>query len=251
MPDFDSDGVRIAYDDVGSGPPIVLVHGFAANVEFNWARPGWIDALTGAGRRVVALDCRGHGRSDKPLDPAAYGGDLMPSDVLRLMDHLEIERADLMGYSMGGAISMALITTHPERFRSAVLGGVGGGRPNRDRKAIAQALSANVGPGGADAVSRAFRAFATSTGADLKALAAVMRSERPAVSPEALSRVRIPVMIVIGEQDDLVGDARPLADAIPAARLVTLPGRDHLTAVGDPLYKRAVLEFLSDSSGSE
>ncbi len=252
MPSFDSDGVEIAYQVEGDGPPIVLVHGFAASISMNWKVTGWLKTLTADGRRVVALDCRGHGRSGKPHDGDAYGGDRMPGDVIRLMDHLDLERADLMGYSMGGLISTYLLVHHPERFSSVVLAGIGSGAISRqtfDSGKVADALTASESGSIENEVGRAFRTFAEQAGNDLVALAAIMRSRRALVKPEELARVEKPVLVVVGEKDDLVGDPRPLADAIPGSRLVLIPDRDHLTAVPDRRYKQAVLDFLSESGG--
>ena len=254
MKTFDSSGVEIAYCDEGRGRPIVLVHGFAASVEANWRASGWIEALAGAGRRVVALDCRGHGASAKPHDPEAYGGDAMPGDVVRLMDHLEIERADLMGYSMGGMISTSLLAQRADRLGAVVLAGIGGGAVSGtavDRSEVADALAETApeagGGGQRGEVARAFRAFAESVGNDLQALAAVMRSQRAQVDRSELANVEAPVLIVVGEKDDLVGDPAPLRDAIPGSELVIVPG-DHLTAVAAPLYKQSVLAFLERHS---
>src|SRR3972149_6190490 len=122
---FGSDGVRIAYRDEGEGEPILLIHGFASNVATNWAAPGWIEALTQAGRRVIAYDNRGHGRSETLYEPELYGAPVMAEDGLRLLDHLGIERADVMGYSMGARIAAFLVLNHPERVRSVVFGGLG------------------------------------------------------------------------------------------------------------------------------
>ncbi len=131
--------------DEGEGEPIVLVHGFASNKEVNWVFPGWVTTLTGAGRRVIALDNRGHGASTKLYDPAAYHSSIMAEDVRALLDHLSLRRADVMGYSMGARITAYLALAHPQRVRSAVLGGLGirlvgeGGpvalsRPKRSRR---------------------------------------------------------------------------------------------------------------------
>ncbi|MBW2414759.1 MAG: alpha/beta hydrolase [Deltaproteobacteria bacterium] len=254
MATFDSGGVEIAYCDEGRGRPVVLVHGFAASVDANWRAPGWIEALVGSGRRVVALDCRGHGASGKPTDPEAYGGDAMPGDVLRLMDHLGIERADLMGYSMGGMISTSLLAHHQDRLGAVVLAGIGGGAVSAtavDRSEVADALAESVPDAGGDssrgAVARAFREFAESVGNDLQALAAVMRSRRATVGARDLANVEAPVLIVVGDKDDLVGDPAPLRDAVPGSELVIVPG-DHLTAVAAPLYKQSVLAFLQRHS---
>src|SRR5215831_570437 len=124
MPFFDSDGVKIHYQDRGTRDPAVLVHGFASNARNNWGLTGWLDLLAGD-HCVIAPDCRGHGQSDKPHARAAYGGASMEHDVIRLMDHAGIERALLMGYSMGGRIAMGLLVRYPERLRAVVLGGIG------------------------------------------------------------------------------------------------------------------------------
>src|ERR1700730_9068170 len=129
MASFRNGEVEIAYLDEGQDrpnvAPIVLVHGFASNKEVNWVQPGWVTALTRAGRRVIALDNRGHGASSKLYDPAAYHSATMAEDVRALLDHLKIERADVMGYSMGARITAFLTVNHPERVRSAIFGGLG------------------------------------------------------------------------------------------------------------------------------
>lgn len=249
MSSFDSNGIAIAFDDIGEGPPILLVHGFAASRVTNWKLAGWYDRLGKAGRRVIALDCRGHGESDKPHDAAAYGAENMGGDVVRLMDHLAIERADLMGYSMGGIISTWLLMNQPDRFESVVLGGIGGGTirmESVDRRDVADALAAPGRVEGVSAVARGFRAFAESQGGDLVALAECMRALHRPVDPSELGQVDKPVLVVVGEKDDLVGDPRPLAGAIPGAELVVIPGKDHLTAVPHELYKAAVVRFLAE-----
>src|SRR5215813_8335717 len=142
MPSFQSDGVRIAYWDEGEGEPVLLIHGFASNVATNWIDPGWVATLAASGRRVIAFDNRGHGQSEKLYDPEHYGAPVMAEDALRLLDHLGIERADVMGYSMGARISAFLVLAHPARVRSAVFGGLGGNmlRPMRGTDQIARAL---------------------------------------------------------------------------------------------------------------
>ena len=253
MPTFDSGGVAIHYVDEGSGPAIVLVHGFAASVQANWRAPGIIDALVQAGRRVVALDCRGHGESGKPLDPAAYGGTKMADDVIALMDHLGIGVADLMGYSMGGFLSASLLVRRPERFRSVILAGIGdamatGALFNRERTAgIAAAMESADGGKTADPVLRMFRDLAERTGAGLAALAAMQRSSRSRFDPAKLADVKLPVMVLMGQDDTLVGSADKLAAAIPGAKLLKVPG-NHLTAVIAPALKTAVLAFLAEQS---
>ena len=249
MPQFDSDGVPIHYEVFGEGKPIVMVHGFAASLEANWVRTGWVETLSPI-RQVVALDCRGHGESGKPHDTQAYAGDTMSGDVVRLMEHLNIEQADLFGYSMGAGISLRVLLGHPERFTSVVLGGIGnvqarrgGGRPN-----VAEAMQEEDPSKITDPIAKGFRAFAEANKSDLKALAAFMQAPREPLDATKLGQVALPVLIVIGEGDALVASTDELAAAIPGARLLTIPDRDHLTVVPDSRFKEAVVDFLTKTA---
>jgi pimeloyl-ACP methyl ester carboxylesterase len=246
MPVFDSRGIKIHYHDVGSGEAVVLVHGFASTAEHNWGGTGWIAALSEK-YRAIAPDVRGHGLSDKPHSPEAYGYASMGADVTRLMDHLGIERAVLMCYSMGSSIAIELMLSHSERFRAIVLGGIAyddGLEDKADRDAIAEAYRAGDPATIKSPVAKAYRRFAESMPNDLKALAALIEGERTPFDPARLAAVRIPVLIVVGTNDNAIGDPKPLAKMVPGARLVMLEGRDHMTAPVDPGFKKAVLEFL-------
>jgi pimeloyl-ACP methyl ester carboxylesterase len=244
---FDSDGVKIHYQTFGQGKPIVLVHGFASSLEGNWVATKWVETLQPV-RQVVALDCRGHGQSDKPHDPEAYGGENMAQDVLRLMDYLNIAKADLFGYSMGAGIAIYLLVHHRERFTSVILGGIGnvfqstGGERAR---VIADALLARDASQITDPVGVVFRAFAElDPNNDLEALAACALRVREPIDRADLADVDIPVLIVDGGNDVLARNPDELAAAIPGARLVIIPDRDHLTVVPDPRFKEEVLGFL-------
>ena len=249
MASFDSNGVKIHFEEQGSGDPVILVHGFASRAEHNWGLTGWYKTLAPR-YRVIALDCRGHGQSDKPHDVKAYGGAMMEDDVIRLMDHLGIERALLMGYSMGGHVSMGLLAHHPKRFRAVVLGGIGAGAGVSDpaaRKPIVAALLAEDKSKLTDQRARLFREFAEANKNDLKALAACMASERQPIPLGEFTRNTVPVLVVAGTKDDLVGEPEDLAIGIPRAQLLKLEGRDHLNAPGDQRYHQAVLKFFSDA----
>jgi pimeloyl-ACP methyl ester carboxylesterase len=247
MASFKNGDVEIAYLDQGEGGPIVLVHGFASTKEVNWVNTAWVTALTRAGRRVVALDNRGHGASGKLYDPAAYHSAKMAGDVVALMDHLNIERADVMGYSMGARITAYLAVDHPARLRSAILGGLGirlvegVGLP----ESIADALEAPSLADVKDPMGRVFRAFAEQTKSDLKALAACIRGSRQTLSREQVAGIGIPVLVAVGTKDVVAGSAAALAALIPGAKALDIPDRDHMLAVGDKAYKTRVLEFLS------
>ena len=247
MTSFKNDGVEIDYLDEGEGDPIVLVHGFASNKDVNWVFTNWVTTLTRAGRRVIALDNRGHGKSGKLYDPAAYAVGIMAEDVRALLDHLAIARADVMGYSMGGRITAFLALAHPQRVRSAILGGIGirlvdgAGLPAN----IAEALEAPSLDDVSDPTGHLFRSFAQQTKSDLKALAACIRGSRQILTREQAASIGVPVLVAVGTKDNVAGEAEPLAALIPGAGLLDIPGRDHMLAVGDKAFKAGVLEFLN------
>lgn len=246
MPFFDSSGVRIHFEDCGRGDAVVLIHGFGSDASHNWRDTGWFDLLA-EHYRILALDVRGHGLSDRPHEAAAYGYRTMGADAIAMLDHLQIERALLMGYSMGGSIAIDLMLRYPHRFRAVVLGGIAydDGLENReDRDAIIAAYLADDAATIKSPIARAYRRFAEARGNDLRALAALMAGERPPIPPETFNAVKLPVLIVVAENDNAIGDPYPLAEMIPGSRFVMLPGRDHLNAPADPRYHRAVLEFF-------
>jgi pimeloyl-ACP methyl ester carboxylesterase len=247
MPSFISDGVEINYVDEGSGEPILLLHGFASNIAVNWRNTGWIDTLVKDGRRVVALDNRGHGGSEKLYDPERYGASAMAEDAVHLLDHLGIARADIMGYSMGARIAAFLVLSHPERVRSLIFAGMGinivhgmvGSGP------LARAFEAPSLADIANETARSFRIFAEQTGSDLAALAACLRGPRPKVLPEALRGIRAPVLVAVGTEDVIAGSGPELAALIPGAEAFEITGKDHMKSVGDAKFKQGVLDFLA------
>jgi pimeloyl-ACP methyl ester carboxylesterase len=249
---FSSDGVRIAYIDVAPlapdrGEPILLIHGFASNHAVNWVNPLWVETLCRDGRRVVALDNRGHGQSEKLYDPAAYGLPLMAQDSRRLLAHLGIDRADVMGYSMGARITAALSLAAPDLVRSAVLGGIGdrlidgAGLPI----GIAEAMEAPALDSLSDPTQRMFRAFAEAAHSDLPALAACIRGSRGILSEAEVRRIACPALVAVGTADAIAGDAHRLAAMLAHAETLDIPNRDHNRAVGDKVFKTGVLAFLA------
>ena len=253
MQSFSSDGVRIAFADEGPGgpseakaDPVLLMHGFASSVRYNWREPGWIALLVKHGFRVIAIDNRGHGESDKLYDPQNYGAALMAEDARRLLDHLGLARADVMGYSMGARISAFLALAHPERVRSAVFAGLAGNmvRPMAGTGPIAHALEADSIDDVTNPTARTFRAFADRTGSDRRALAACIRGARDPLTREMVARIACPVLVVAGGDDVIAGPADDLARLIPGAQALTVPRRDHMRTVGDRVYMDGVLDFL-------
>jgi pimeloyl-ACP methyl ester carboxylesterase len=248
MPSFSThDDVEIAFLDEGEGEPIVLVHGFASNKEVNWVAPGWVTTLTRAGRRVIALDNRGHGASTKLYDPAAYRSTVMAQDVRALIAHLGLPGADVMGYSMGARITAFLALAHPDIVRSAILGGLGIhlvegiGLPDTIADAFEAPSLADV----SDPTAYLFRAFAEQTHSDRHALAACLRGSRETLSRAEVGRIVVPLVVAVGTADPIAGSAEALAALIPGAKALPIPGRDHMLAVGDRVFKTGVLEFLA------
>jgi pimeloyl-ACP methyl ester carboxylesterase len=247
MPSFHHGAVEIAFSDEGEGVPIVLVHGFASSKNVNWVFPGWVSELKNNGRRVVALDLRGHGESSKLYDPKEYTIEIMAADVIALMDHLKFDRADIMGYSLGSRITAVLARSQPKRLRSAILGGIGigliqGGGPGEN---VAAALEAPSLDDVTDPVGRTFRAFADQTRSDRRALAACLRGSRRLMTEEEAAGIAVPVLIAVGTADEIAGSAEALGKIIQGSQVLNIPNRDHMRAVGDRVYKAGVLEFLS------
>ena len=252
MPRFTHDNLNLAYFDEGNpaGEPVLLIHGFASSKTVNWIGPGWLKTLADEGYRVIAIDNRGHGDSDKPHDTEAYVPEKMAGDAVALLQHLDIPSAHVMGYSMGGRISAFMALAAPQAVRSLILGGLGiamvegiGGW-----EGIAEALLADSVDTVTEPRPRAFRTFADQTGSDRIALAACIKSSRKKLTREQAGRIEAPALIAVGTKDDIAGSPQPLAALMPHAKVLEIPDRDHMLAVGDRVFKQGVLEFLSSQA---
>jgi pimeloyl-ACP methyl ester carboxylesterase len=256
---FDSNGVKIHYVVEGQGEPVLLIHGFTANVQSNWAAPGVIKALA-RDYRVIALDNRGHGKSDKPHDPKQYGTEMV-EDPVRLLDHLKIDKAHVVGYSMGATIACKLLVTHPDRLLSVTLGGSGGYRegavPPRIN-ALADSLEQGKGfgplidfltpPGRPKLTEEQVRDInrRLEAGNDVKALAAVIRGMKGlAVADDKVKANRVPTLALIGEIDPLKQGVDDLKERMPDLRVVVIRGADHMTAFARPEFIKELKEFLA------
>jgi pimeloyl-ACP methyl ester carboxylesterase len=261
---FDSAGVRIHYRVWGKGDPIVLIHGFTASIDTNWVRPGVVDKLDDD-FKVIALDLRGHGKSDKPHDPAVYG-DEMAMDVVRLLDYLKIDKAHVVGYSLGGFTTLKLVTMHPERFLSATLGGAGWRSPSESGgvDGLAESLESGNGigplmvaltpagqpPPSPEQIKMINQMLMTTN--DPLALAAVIRGMGElSVAEEVVRKIEVPMMAVIGEIDPLRAGVDLLDKMMPEedVEVVVLPGKDHMTAIADPALAQSVHAFAVKQCG--
>lgn len=246
MPHFSSDGIDIAYFDMGAGDPVLLIHGFASTKEINWVGPSWTRTLVEAGYRAIGFDHRGHGESEKLYDPALYHTRLMAEDAQRLLAHLGLERADVVGYSMGARVGAQMALHFPQAVRSLIMGGLGihlvdgVGLP----QTVADALEAPSLDDVGDPMGRMFRAFADANKADLKALAACIRGSRQTLERAEVARIFQPVLVAIGTRDAVSGPGQPLVDLLPDGTMLDIPNRDHNPAVGDKVFKSGALEFL-------
>ena len=252
MSSFITDGVTIAYDDIvpaaGATKTIVLIHGFASNRNEGWKRTGWYAAFERRGTRVIALDQRGHGESQKLYEPADYAREQLAADVLNLMDHLGVERADIFGYSMGTRTALELAIAQPDRVSNLILGGVGGKlldkAPDTAGEPMADAMLADDPATIKESMLQSFRQFADEQGEDRKALAAITRMRNMPFDPAALAELPMPVLVVAGSGDDGAGDPAALARVFPHGKGVSLPGCDHFSAIPHAATKAAVFDFL-------
>lgn len=238
------DGVTLAATTTGEGPPVVLLHSFGFDAEL-WESTGVVGAIVAAGRRAVALDCRGHGRSDRPVDPDRYGADRLALDVSELLDHLAIEQADLVAYSMGSFLGLQVLQSD-RRFRRAVLAGVGAA-------ALQPVLFDGVDQLPHDLAPEAARSLLgtlaphlrhrLSVGtADASVLLEVLRAGFSPTSKD-FSSVAAEVLLLCGTKDD---DPTPLAKALPRAHVRRIEA-DHGSTLDHPELVPAILEFLSPS----
>lgn len=234
MASIERDGYRIACEVHGTGRPVLLLHGVTVSFAGNYGAWGWVERLTRAGCQAIGMDFRGHGRSDKPHDPAAYGTDALVGDALALLDHLGHARASLVGYSLGSVVALELLRRAPERFGPSVLMAAGDGLIGHPPFTVAevgaqieQALMRESFPADLPTHVSTYWTFAVKVGGDRLASLAALRADYPPCPPESLRAVRMPVLVVSGELDPVLGRGPRLAQSLPAGRYVEIAGTNH------------------------
>lgn len=254
---FDSDGVRLFYRVEGSGIPVVLVHGYGVNADLNWQRSGVVRALRQE-YQVITLDVRGHGRSDKPHDPAAYGVEIA-RDVIRLLDHLGIPKAHIVGYSMGGFITIKLTTLYPDRLICAVPCASGWEQPDGDKLKILELLTESLDrnrsyepllrflePVPPPAWKIKLVDFLMGAINDNEAMSALMkRFVDLSVTEEDLRSNRVPVLSIVGTRDPLGGGVKGMTQRMAHHEAVYIEGGDHLTTILNRKYLESLKAFLA------
>ena len=259
---FDSNGVKIRYVVEGAGEPVVLIHGFTVDLDANWRAPGLIAELAKS-HQVIAYDNRGHGKSDKPHDPKKYGMEMV-ADAVRLLDHLKIKKAHVVGYSMGASIANKLLTTHPDRLITVTLGGNAGKLEGADfsfhdrmvedlenGRGLSSLLAILTPPGRPKPTEEQIQAInAVFTAAnDTKALASVVRRLREISIPERkLKDNKIPVLGLIGSLDPLKKEVDLINSHTTAMTTVVIDGADHMNTVGNPQFSKELSAFLKKNS---
>ncbi len=220
--------------------PVALVHGFATSSARTWGDNGWLDLLADVGRTPLPIDLLGHGEADKPHEPEAYAA--MEALVAA---QLPDEPVDAIGFSLGARVLVTLASETPERFSRLVLTGVGANLlRNEGSDLVLRAIEGDGDP--TNPVVQYFAGLAQHPDVDRTALAACLRSPRPALTPERLSGVTVPVLVILGDKD-FAGPGEPLVEALPAASLVTLRNVDHFATPKDFGCIDAALDFLGAS----
>jgi pimeloyl-ACP methyl ester carboxylesterase len=237
-----SDGVKIHYFELGTGgTPVILIHGYTANAEGKWLKSGIAQTLA-KNHRVIAVDARGHGKSDKPHDPAKYGP-RMAADVVELMDHLKISKAHIHGYSMGGSMLQQILARHPQRLITAIFGG--SGPQETDPKWIAQVPKDEEPPAANDPNAPRGENWSSYPGYDREAMAAVQKHEwKPEDRAIDLSKVSVPVLQIIGGLDRPNARTHRVKREVKGAQITILPGETHGSVHLNPAYTTTLVKFI-------
>ena len=223
-----SDGVKIHYLEAGQGSPVVLIHGYSGTARGNWFLNGVADALA-KHHCVMAIDCRGHGHSEKPHDPDRYGPQ-MAADVIEMMDHLGIQQAHVHGYSMGGfLVTGQLLATHPERFITASYGG--SGVPEVEEQSASKCRPTSPAP-----IRKKPRppkpCAAIPIGTKKRWPRCAAYPWKPGERGEIdLTNITIPVLAINGEFDGPNAKTHRMQRELKDFTAVVLPGKSHLTAI--------------------
>lgn len=237
-----SDGMRIHYLEAGQGTPVILLHGSSGTSESNYLETGILQALA-VNHRVLALDFRGQGKSDRPADPRRYASDNYPRDILAVMDKLGVQRAHFAGYSMGGEMLAPLLSLAPERIITATFGGSGLLEP--DPKVDAALKAKDPKGRDRDPPPYAQRLWSRQNLDALRAMEKGRRMSPPTTPPADPRRVTFPILMIIGEYDTPTRFSSLMRRSFKDVRLAIVPGRDHGTALADPRYAATLVDFIN------
>lgn len=239
-----TDGLKLHYlEQDGGGTPVILLHGFRSRAQ-NWFRAGTAPLIASHKHRVIALDGRGHGESDKPTDPARYAGDRMYQDAIELMDHLKLGKAHIGGYSMGSIYVARLMDMAPERFITAFLGGGGFGETDPVLAAQAKAKDTPMAEIGPRLDALVLELQKDPAGAPYIAVDKALRPWLTTPFPIDLTKIDFPVLSINGENDRPHVKTQRMARELKTHVNVIVPGKDHNAAPMDALYRESLAAFI-------
>lgn len=255
---FSRQGLNLAYYVHGEGRPVLLIHGITVSFQRNFLNPGWVAAITAAGCQVIGIDLRGHGQSDKPYEKSAYGTDALAGDALALLDHLELDRVGLFGYSLGTSVALDMLLRAPGRFTAATLGGTGDGliaestlTMNHVASRLTAVLERTSLPGELPQHESIYWTFATTADGDRHACLAAAQASYPSRDPSSLRTVTCPVLVLSGDSDLVLGTGRKLAAAFPKGEYLEVKDVNHFTLNRDVSAHQAVAKFFAaNTSGA-
>lgn len=246
------DGLRIATYTWGddADPVVVVVHGFASSTRDNWVATGWVRDLLRAGYRVIGLDQRGHGASDKPHEAGDYSIRQLAGDVETVLDTYLVDEAFYVGYSLGARIGWEVAQDIPVRIPRAVLGGVPDGIPLARLDLDQVTALIEHGTPVTDPVTQNYIRLAERVpGNDLRALLAIAGGMRASgtVDPDASRAPQQPLLFATGSEDGIIEGSKALAAATPQGRFLEIPGRHHFNAPGSRAFREAAIAFLGEA----
>jgi len=256
MPTFTNGGLSLHYEAHGDGTPVLFLHGGAVSFEFNYARAGWIERATSRGLKVLGLDFRGHGQSDKPLDPQAYGTEKLAGDALALLDHLDLPRAAIVAYSLGTAVALQLLRHAPGRVTKAALMATGDGLIGHPPHTFEETMPGLVAVLGRSEYPRdlprhlaAYWNFVEATGTNREAMLALARAKYPPISAAQAAEIKTPVLVVSGARDPVLGRGPRLAQALGRGEYLEVADADHFSLATLVDVQDRVSAFVSDNAG--
>jgi pimeloyl-ACP methyl ester carboxylesterase len=257
MPGLRHDSLRLHYVVHGAGPPVLMLHGGVSSFDHNFGQFGWAEALAGAGRQVVGLDFRGHGRSDRPHELARYGMAALVGDALAVLDHLELARVALVGYSIGSAVALELMRRAPARIERAVLVAAGDGLVGHPPHSfplvlpdLAKVFERESYPADLPRHHSAYWKILESVGGDRLAMRALVGADYPPLSPDEAAAIDVPALVISGERDAVLGRGPRLAAALGRAEYLEVAGANHFALAMDPVVRTAVARFLQFDAAS-
>ncbi len=249
MSRFESAGLELHYEDCGVGEAVVLLHGFTSSFAGTWKHKGWVGLLTGSGRRVVGLDFPGHGESEGTYDVERCSPERLAADVVALLDHVELDVVDLVGFSMGAGVALRVAMKHPERVRRVAVGGIGDAAVSRlhDPRRVAEIAAAfrREDVGVADPVAGRIRRNAELAGNDLRALLPFLQGSGWPGGLDELLPISASVLLFVAGGDEYMAKTETIERWLGHAEVLVLRGRDHHSVTLDDELRSRVVGFLN------